>query len=358
MLWDFVDGQYDWSWSWMGVAIGLVGGLVLVLMFTGGGDIVLTIPFVISYGSFLGVLFNCMGLFSSGGAFISAGLGVLIGSGAGLAGDADDGRDRSDEGWVLSVFMGVGFGVMIGTLTGISTAALAFLAFIFDWDFRALFNAFWPSFVAGSISGAATFYLVHFRLLYYPIELFISLLAFLKSTGSKQSVIKAWHIHPISWNEVSRLPLPFSRSLLIHLANFDREAGLRQVNVITERRFHVRTARQVLETITLNDLQAKTIEEIADIGNKLSWAPQIPSQTNQDLIDFLQQFEQVSAQTAQYLVLQDRSNVEDLRGVLQKIQELLTNIYGSKYKVATKFGPIARNWRDVLALEERKFCVK
>ena len=289
-LWDFVGGQYNWSWSWMGIAIGLGGGLFLMLMFTGGDELVLTIPFVISYGSFLGVLFNCMGLFSLNGAgsaaFISAGFGVLFGSGVGLAGDADRDRDRSDEGWVQSVFMGVGIGVMIGTLTGIPTAALAFLAFIFDWDFRALFNAFWPSFVAGGISGAATFYLVHFRLLYYPIELLISLFASLKSNGSKQSIIEAWHIHPISWNEVSRLPLPFSKSLLLKLANFDREAGLRQVNMVTERQFHRRTARRVLETITLDDLPAKTIEEIANIRNKLLWASQIPSQTNQDLHRF------------------------------------------------------------------------
>jgi len=138
------------------------------------------------------------------------------------------------------------------------------------------------------------------------------------------------------------------------LANYDREEGLRQVDVITERWFHVKTARRVLEAITMDDLQANTIEEIANITNKLSWATQIPSKTNQDLIVFLQRFEQVSVQTAQYLVGQDACKVEDLRGLLQNIQELLMFTYGSKYPMARKFGDIARNWRDILTLEERK----
>jgi len=261
-LLDVIGVAYKWDWSWVAVEFGVAGGLAFGLWFAGESDVVVSIVAGITYGSLAGTLLTFMGLFH-GNDFLAAAFGIIFGSACAIASDYGD---NSDAGWGQSITMGLTLGIGIGALCGFVSAVMAGLGWLFgDTGFKLVLKAFWESFVAGGITSGLVFYFVHFRLLNYPIELLISLLAYLKSKSSKPDIIKAWRLHPISWNEVSRLPLPFTKSLLMMLTMQDREEGLRQIAFITsERRFHARVASRVLKSVTPDDLQADTTKEIAE----------------------------------------------------------------------------------------------
>lgn len=261
-LWDIIGVEYKWNWSWVAVEFGIVGGLCFGLWFASESDVVVSVGSGIAYGSLAGTLFCFIELFHGMHDFMAATGGIIFGSGFAVASDH---IDESKQGLGESITVGLVMGIYFGAIFGLVTAIMHGLGWLVGaWDFKSVIKAVWESFLAGGITISLVFTFIHFRLLNYPVELFISFLAYLKAKVSKQGVIRAWQLHPISWNEVSRLPLPFARTLLMMLAAQDREEGLRQIAFIkSERRFHARVASRVLEAIKLNDLQADMIKEIA-----------------------------------------------------------------------------------------------
>ena len=359
-LWDISGFRYDWGLSWIAVEIGILGGVFLGLFFAGESDVVVSVVSGITYGSLAGSLFSCMWLFPHGNAFLAAGFGILFGSVFGILSDYADDDDDTPTGLGESLYMGIGLGMVLGFFAGISSAALAGLSLIFDGDLKFVLNEFWQSFVACGITATVVFYLVHFRPLIYPVEILSALFAYLRPKDSIQGSMRAWRLHPISWNEASKLPLPFARSMLTQVARQDRNEGLKQIALIaSERRFQRRVASRVLEAMTLDDLEVDTIKEIANLSEKLSWVKDKPSKICEFLVSVLPRFDEASQQTARYLGQNNNLlQVKDLHDAISTLQKLQIDMAASRKKLATKLASITKRWRDILAIEERQFAEK
>ncbi len=117
---------------------------------------------------------------------------------------------------------------------------------------------------------------------------------------------RMWKLHPLAWNEVIWLPLPFAVASLALVVQQDRAAGLRAIAfVVAERRLQRRVARQALVETLLEDLRASSVKELARVSRTLSWTTDAPLDLPSPLPEILPRVYRVTQHAEQYLSLQN-----------------------------------------------------
>jgi hypothetical protein len=352
-LWTGFGARYEWDISWIAVEIGVIGGVSTGLWFAGESDVVVSVVSGITYGSIAGSLFSLMDVFSGHFDFLAACFGVLIGSAITIAADyAED--EEAEVGLGFSVLMGIGMGLVLGFWVAIPSGILSLLGWLFGAvKFTDVLWAYVQSFVACASATSVVYYFLHFRVVAYPIELVFAFVALVRANWFSSSTVEAWALHPISWNEVSRLPLPFGRTLLKRITAEDRLEGLRHVQrILSERKFHKGLAFRVLENVLIPDLNAVSVKEIADCSSKLSPITSLVSALPEDLRSAISGFGEASRQAEEYLVsADDKERLASIEGALETLRGVEKRLYKSGNRIAKKLPEIAILWGACLRIE-------
>ena len=218
----------------------------------------------------------------------------------------------------------------------------------------------WLGMAAGVVGGVASplvFWLTCFRLVMYPFDVFLSAAVYFAGHRKPQSVARAWRWCPVSWNEVIWLPLPFVGKLLALLVQQDREEGFRQIAfVAAERSLQRRAAISALVEVAINDLQTKSVSELADVTEKLQWTTDAPAELPDELNASLPRFARLSGHIGQYLALHSAYRKgEALSRSIEEVEALQRSLIAARGKTASRLLQVANEWRRLLEEEQATF---
>jgi len=305
---------YRWtgSWIWIGIVFGIVGGMacgvignvfvgvVFGMVFSAAGGIPFGLAFGVVYGLALGVAFS-MGYFAIGGGKGGLALGII-------------------------------YGVVGGALNG----------------------------TAGGVAGCAALWFAYFRLFTYPFEAALSVIAYAYAKRRPHAIKRAWLLCPVTWNEVIWLPLPFAANLLTMLTMRDREEGLRQIAfVVAERRLQKRVALNASEEIVIHDLEATSINRVAEVTQKLEWTIDEAAELPEVLVAAFPRFERTAQYADQYLKLNSNHRKgEALKQALAGVEALQKSLIAARGRLAPRLLQTANAWCALLEAEEKTFVAK
>lgn len=182
----------------LGVALGMTIGMAFGMVGRVIGGIALSTMVGIMYGVTVGVL---------GGVSFSVALGIPFT-------DVTDGAII--VGAVFGVLGGMAFtlDIEIGIALSLAFATMATLAFGAEFIFNKTFGVrFGALLVRGMMSGA--FVMGAFRVLLYPLQCILALCSVFRQS-----------IHPITWDELTILPLPLTRRMMFQKLHQNEHSGL------------------------------------------------------------------------------------------------------------------------------------
>ncbi|HMG72067.1 MAG TPA: ATP-binding protein [Pyrinomonadaceae bacterium] len=299
----------DYRWKWIGIVFGIAVGMAIGVT----GNV------------FVGVVF---GMFYSTAEGMSYGLAFAVAYGLtlGLAfsmGYFIVGRVKG------GLALGMMFGVVGGAVNG----------------------------EAGGVAGCVALWFAYFRLFTYPLDIFLSLFAYLYGKQSPQTIERAWRLCPVAWNEVIWLPLPFAAKLLTMLTIQDRKEGFRQIAfVAAERRLQTQVASHASEEIAINDLQVRSIKELANVTQELDWTTDAPSEMPEVLDTAFPRFERTARHADQYLKLNNNHRKrEALERALIEVEGLQKSLIAAGGSLAPRLLQRANEWRALLESEQTTF---
>ena len=202
------------------------------------------------------------------------------------------------------------------------------------------------------------FELVYFRLIVYPFDWLLAVLSAWMGSRSPQAARRAWAWHPVRWNEVIWLPLPFTSALLVRLARQDRAYGFEQIAfVAAERRLQRRAAVRALAEIALDDLRADTLEALAEAGDKLAWTMDAPAALPEAIAGFVPDFERIARLAGQSLALDNLyRRSERLKQALEELETLQKRLIGARGGDAARLLQTANQWRRLLEAESQRLA--
>ncbi len=311
---------YRWESSWNGVAIGIAVGGAFGL------------PFGVAYSLSGSLALGVLG-------------GVTLGIASGVVRDVLFGLACGSAFRVpISIDLNVLFGVAVGVISGLIGGV------VFSITFG----------LGVGIVFVVSSWLSYFRLFSYPLNVALSLVAYLNGKRRPQLIKRAWRLCPVTWNEVIWLPLPFAAKILTTLTMQDREEGFRQIAfVAAERRLQKRVALQALEEIAINDLQATSTNRLADVPQKLEWTIDTPEKLPEVLASAFPRFERTAQHAGQYLMLHsDHRKGEALKQALAELAGLQKSLIAARGRLAPRLLKTANEWRALLETEQKTFGAK
>jgi hypothetical protein len=209
--------------------------------------------------------------------------------------------------------------------------------------------------VAVGVALSFAFWLSYFRLLAYPFDSALATVSYFRGRWWPDAAFRAWRWHPIAWNEVIWLPLPYASKMLTWLVRQNLEEGFQQILfVATERRLQRGAAWKALTEVLLQALEVETIAEMADGADHIpeiadSLAPMAPA----ELVAALPRFNRTAQHLAQYLTLQGAyRRGEALQAALSELKALQTGLIVSPGRLAPRLLRVAGGWERLLAAEQ------
>jgi hypothetical protein len=311
-------GGYKWGESWdgvaLGVALGVAGSIALGVAVGIAGSVALGVAVGVAVGIGLGVPV---------GVAVGIGLGVPVGVAVGIG---------------LGVALGVMFGVVASVATGAATGVG--LGIMFG--------------VAAGVAAPVSFLVTYYRVLVYPLDAFLSWLAWIQARAKPAIAFRWWRRCPVVWNEVIYLPLPGAGKLLALATRQNREEGFKQIAfVAAERPLQRRVAEQALTEVALGDLEARATDMVSSTPERLAWTTQAPLALPEDFSQSLPQFERAAHQASQFLTLSSAYRKADaLKRAVEEVDALQKTLIASRGKFAARLLQIANRWRAILEAEQ------
>lgn len=328
--------HFDWRVAWNTV---LFATPVAVVLVGGAGDAGSAV-----FGSMLGFVFGAVGgVWSEGipgagsvavvGAMFGAALGAVFGTGFGAA--------------ILESFY-----VREAALFG--AAAIVVISFVLSLLYGAVGGASVGKVFGLSFCLACS--VTFFRLLTYPLDVVLSVAAYLVGRRRPGAAERAWRWCPLAWNELIWLPLPFADRLLALLAKQDREAGLGRIAfVFTERPFQRRAALAALAELAVADLKAESLSQLSDVTDRLSWTTDAPANLPDELSTTLPRFDRVAQHVGQYLTLHNAYRKrESLERAIKEVEALQRSLIAARGRFAPRMLQAVNEWRGLLDAERDK----
>lgn len=253
---------------------------------------------------------------------------------------------------------GIALGIAYGVTYGLTFGAMGGIAFGLAFRWALGVNS---SGVAGMAAGVAfgigfplVFCLTYFRLLTYPLDIFLSTSSYLAARHWPHYTMRAWRWCPVYWNEVIWLPLPFIDKLLMLLVRQDREEGFRQIAfVAAERRLQRRAAFAALVELAINDLRIQSISELADVTDNLNWITDTSAELPSELAAAWQRFDRTAQHVGQYLSLHSiYRKSEALSHALAEVASLQRSLIAARGRFAPRMLKVANDWRKLLEKEQ------
>ncbi len=309
---------YRWMDSWRGVGYGVTLGIM--------AGIAGSIAFGVA-GGVVGGLTGGVPEGVVGGVVFGAAFGVSVGFRTGIMVGIVFGVDRDIAFSVpLGIIGGVGYGLIGGDLGG--------------------------GIIFGAV-GSIAFLLTHFRIVMYPLNIAVSIIAYLTARWWPHRTARAWQLCPVVWNESIWLPLPFASKLLALFTQQDREEGFRQVAFVIEKHnLPRRVALAALVELAVNDLKASSLSKLADVTDKLNWTTDIPANLPDELTSALPRFDRAAQHIGQYLILDNAyRKAEALRRAITEVESLQRSLIAARGRFAPRLLQAANKWRSLLDAE-------
>ncbi|MDQ3813198.1 MAG: ATP-binding protein [Armatimonadota bacterium] len=163
-----------------------------------------------------------------------------------------------------------------------------------------------------------------------------------------------WRWHPLAWNEVIYLPLPFAGNLLALLVQQNREEGFRQITfVAAERPLQRRAVLAALEYVALDDLRVQSLAEMANVAERLKWTTDAPAELPAELMAALPRFDWAAQRVGQYLALHSPFRKgEALQSAVAEVESLQRSLIATRGRAALRLLQIANEWRQLLEAEQ------
>jgi hypothetical protein len=326
-LCEVLEITFRWGNSWVGVALGVALGAAGGLVIGVAADVAGGLAFGVAGGVAGGLAFGAaIGAVGSGTGYAA---GVAAGSTAGgVAFGVAVGAERS----AFDVAVGVAVGVASGVAGGVAFGA-----------------------AAGAIAGTLVL-LTYFRLMVYPFELALSAATYFTGRWRSRAVAQAWRWCPVAWDEVIWLPLPFAGGLLALLAKQDREEGFKQIAfVAAERPLQTRVAASALSEVAAADLKAKSLSQLADVTERLSWTTDAPAGLPDELAATLPRLDRVAQHVGQYLTLHSPYRKGEALGrAVKEVESLQQSLIAARGRFAPRLLQVVNEWRGLLDAERDK----
>jgi len=343
---------FKWGHSWLGVAGGVVLGMAISVvsvvavglacgMILGvAAGVVVGVEVSMAAGVAVGVAGGVIGGMIGGMEFGVA-AGVYFGAAVGLAFDVLRNVARSMLG---SIKRGIARSVEFSVVDGVGFAVAITVGFTVGLD------------VYFGVAAGIAFGLTYFRLVTYPFHAALSAATYFAGCRRPNAASRAWRWCPVAWNEVIWLPLPFSGKLLALLLQQDREEGFRQIAfVATNRRLQCRAAFVALVELVINDLQAKSVSELAEVAEKLLWTTDEPT----ELTVSMRCFDRAARHVGQYLALHSSYRKDEALSLameeMNALQRILTTMGG---KTALRLLQVVQEWTRLLEAERETIRVQ
>jgi hypothetical protein len=303
------------------VVAGVVAGVVPVVV---AGGVPFVVPFGVAFVVAFGVAVGVAGVVVTGGGGL-LGLVALAPSlvpGLLWAGLPWGLSARRSVGWLL--FLGAGLFAGIGLAQGWGVALLALLP-ILAGGLR-----LWSS-LAAAVAGVV---------------------AYFSAVGGRRSVVKHLRMVPPFSDEIVWTPVPFLDRLLVRAFEEDTEAGLEALETVRSSFRQGWAARRALPEITRIALrQCVTLEEIAEVVERITWLPEDLSPLGQDINELVPRLFRISRSVAVALESSSRHNrrlglsaaADDLKTLNQSL-----TVWGGRGARA-RWEPVVAAWQRVLA---------
>ena len=210
-----------------------------------------------------------------------------------------------------------------------------------DWSSVALGVALG---VASGVAYGVAFLLGYFRLFLYVIQAPFS---FLQNRFGATSLRRS----PVVWDEMIWLPLPGLDGLLFKTAQRNRQEGMDAIAFVAGSFKQGWAAKKAMLELTAYDVaRAKTLPEIKEIAETLSW---LPDDARQELQEFLLGIEQISQHARAALESETLYNrQEQLRMGIQVLERVMGGLaYAEKRGVSRRMLPPLEGWKRVFQAE-------
>jgi hypothetical protein len=337
--------NFQWGNSWAGVA---ASTLLCVLVVGPAVGTVLSTAVGVSLSVALSVL-----------------VGLTLGVPVGMAyGEQLDVSVAVAFGVMLGLALGLAVGVAVNATEGISAGTAAgFGGILFGLivGFVASLSGRLPVGVAAGASAGATFaaayLLTYFRLVTYPADVALATAAYFRARWQPGAALRAWRWCPLAWNEVVWLPLPFAGSFLALLVRQDRAKGFREIAFVAAERPRQRgAARDALVDVALEDVQARSVEDLAQAADRLSWTAEAPLRLPPELTASLPGFERASRHVGQFFTLHSPyRRLEALARAREDVAGLQTALIAAGGPTGARLLQAANEWRTLLEREHETF---
>jgi hypothetical protein len=284
----------------------------------------------------------------------AAGVGIAFGGGFGLAGAIVLGSACG----LLSASSGASN--MVIDLGVESTVVICFgMATTFGSAYGMILQEVTPTSmgenaVSGLLFGVG-FLFSYLRIFSYPIDLTLSIISYVTSKGNPTAAKRAWRWCPVSWNEMIWLPVPFAGKLLAALALEDRNAGFDQIEVFARERMLERSVAitAVAET-ALSDLEAKTLDSLADISDRIEWTTHPPVELLGEFQLALPRIDRMAQHAMQYLTLTGpHRKRQALKGAIEEVGALHHELVFQRGRFVPRLIHATHQWRRLLEDENR-----
>ncbi|KCZ72416.1 putative transporter component [Candidatus Methanoperedens nitroreducens] len=319
--------------------------------------------------SYLGYKFDWIGLL----LFISFGIalgiawgigwgigwGIAVGIGWGIAGGIAGGIALGITGGIaVDVALGIAGGIIGGITVGVAVGIAGIIAGGIGWGIAVGIALGITVGIAGGIAGSIAFIASYFRVFY----IFPQLVQYWRFKIFGHEPFSLFRNSPIYWDEVIVMPLPFLTNFLVSLVNINRNEGLKEVEFVSSKRPTQRKAAfSALLEITIQDLSRfKTIEEIAEVSNNLSFISAFRSSLSEEFSSAVRNIEEISIDAKSYLdSTSDYNKLKNLNVLADDIDKLKKTLIATKGPVGYKFHSVAEKWLQIIKEENNKFiCLK
>ncbi len=337
--------NFQWANSWVGLGLSLL----------------LSILFV---GPAIGVMLN-VGVGGSVSVAFSAIIGMLVGVPVGVAyGEPLDMPVGIVFGLMLGITLGVSLGLVITAAEGVSAWPAAVVGGILFGLTVIPVGGIAGGMRVGAATGLAAglsfffaFLLTYYRIISYLLELALATAVYVAARWRPKAAFRLWRLHPLAWNEVIWLPLPFAGEMLSQLTYLNRRRALREIAfVAAQRPRHRSVAQEALVEVALADLHAPSVLELAKVTDRLNWSAEPALQLPARLTAALHAFDRASQHTGQYLALHSPyRRAHALEQALDDIVVLQSSLIAAGGVTSARLLEAANEWEALLRRESDAF---
>jgi uncharacterized protein len=204
---------------------------------------------------------------------------------------------------------------------------------------------------------AVGFLLSYLRILSYPIDLTLAIASYQIGKSSPHAAKRAWRWSPISWNDMIWLPVPFAGKLLASLARIDREEGFHQIKLFArERALERRVAITAVAEIAVGDLEATTMDRLANIPERIEWTIHPPVELLNEFLLVLPRVHRMAQHAMQYITLSGAHRKRRaLRAAVEEVGTLHNELSSQRGRFVPRLLHVSNQWRRILEEETRLF---